>query len=135
MTQQTFKSAKRRYHRVFWPLMAVYTVIVIAGSYTLNQMDPEPQWLQASLGVACAVPVIGTLLVMLRYALETDEYSRMIQLKGFAWAGVITVSIIFLIGFLQLFHVIENFEIFWFGPFFFIAFGVSTLIMNGGRQC
>ncbi|NQY12763.1 MAG: hypothetical protein HRT81_02750 [Henriciella sp.] len=135
MTQQTFKSAKRRYHRVFWPLMGVYSVIVLAGSYTLNQMDPEPEWLQASLAVACAVPVIGTLLVMLRYALETDEYSRMIQLKGFAWAGVITVSIIFLIGFLQLFHVIENFEIFWFGPFFFIAFGISTLIMNGGRQC
>lgn len=135
MTQQTFKSAKRRYHRVFWPLMAVYTVIVLVGSYTLNQMDPEPQWLQALLAIGCAVPVIGTLLVMLRYAMETDEYTRLIQLKGFAWGGVVTVSVIFVIGFLQLFHVIDNFEIFWLGPFFFIAYGVSTLILNGGKQC
>lgn len=135
MAQQSFKSAKRRYHRVFWPLMAIYTIIVLAGSYTLNQMDPEPQWLQASLAVACALPVIATLFVMMRYALETDEYSRMIQLKGFAWGAVVTVSAVFLIGFLQLFHVVDVFEIFWFGPFFFIAYGISTLILSGGKQC
>ena len=135
MAQQTFKSAKRRYHRVFWPLMAVYTVTVIAGSFMLNQMDPEPKWLQASLAIACALPVIATLLVMMRYALETDEYTRLIQLKGFAWGGIVTISVVFTIGFLQLFHVIETFEIFWFGPFFFIAYGISTFILNGGKKC
>ncbi len=135
MTQQTFKSAKRRYHRVFWPLMAVYTVIVIAGSFGLKQLDPEPLWLQATLAIACALPVIATLLVMMRYAHETDEYTRMIQMRGLAWGGIITTSVIFLIGFLQLFHVVDRFEIFWFGPFFFIAYGISTWILNGGRQC
>lgn len=135
MTQQTFKSAKRRYHRVFWPLMAIYTVIVVAGSYMLNQMDPEPKWLQASLAVACALPVVATLFVMMRYALETDEYTRLIQLKGFAWGAVITVSVIFMIGFLQLFHVIDMFEIFWIGPLFFVAYGLSTLVLSGGKQC
>lgn len=134
MTQQTFKSAKRRYHRVFWPLMIVYTLIVIGGSWGLNQMDPEPKWLQATLAVACATPVIGTLLVMIRYAEETDEYSRLVQLKGFAWGGIVTISIIFLIGFLQLFHVVELVEVFWFGPLFFIAYGISTFLI-GGRQC
>ncbi|MCR9195459.1 MAG: hypothetical protein NXH88_12040 [Hyphomonas sp.] len=135
MTQQTFKSAKRRYHRVFWPLMALYTIIVVSGSYMLNQMEPEPKWLQASLAVACALPVVATLFVMMRYALETDEYTRLIQLKGFAWGAVITVSVIFLIGFLQLFHVIEMFEIFWIGPLFFVAYGLSTLVLSGGKQC
>ena len=135
MTQQTFKSAKRRYHRVFWPLMAIYTVIVIAGSFGLNQLDPEPKWLQTTLAVACALPVIATLLIMMRYAHETDEYTRMIQLRGLAWGGIITTSVIFLLGFLQLFHVVDRFEVFWFGPFFFIAYGISTLILNGGKQC
>lgn len=134
MTQQTFKSAKRRYFRAFWPLMAIYTVIVIAGSFGLKRFDPEPLWLQATLAVACAAPVIATLFVMLRYVSETDEYNRLVQLKGFAWGGVITASALFLIGFLQLFHVIENIEVFWFGPFFFIAYGVSTFLI-GGRQC
>ena len=135
MTQQTFKSAKRRYHRVFWPLMSIYAVNVIAGSYGLKQLDPEPLWLQATLAVACALPVIATLLVMMRYANETDEYTRMIQLRGLAWGGIMTTSVIFLIGFLQLFHVVDRFEIFWFGPFFFFAYGLSTLILNGGRHC
>lgn len=135
MTQHSFKSAKRRYHRVFWPLMVIYTIIVVAGSFGLNQLDPEPVWLQAVLAVACALPVIGTLFVMMRYAMETDEYTRLIQLKGFAWGGIITISAIFLIGFLQLFHVIDRFEVFWFGPFFFVAYGLSTLALNGGKQC
>ncbi|MCR9268790.1 MAG: hypothetical protein ACX94B_02275 [Henriciella sp.] len=134
MTQHTFKSAKRRYFRAFWPLMALYVIIVLAGSFGLNQLDPEPKWLQATLAIACAVPVIATLLVMLRYVSETDEYTRLVQLKGFAWGGVITVSGIFIVGFLQLFHVIENFEVFWFGPAFFIAYGLSTFLL-GGRDC
>lgn len=134
MTQQTFKSAKRRYHRAFWPLMAIYVVIILAGSFGLKQMDPEPLWLQASLGVASAVPVIATLLVMLRYIIETDEYTRLVQLKGFAWGAVVTVSLIFLIGFLQLFHVIDRVEVFWFGPVFFVAYGLSTFML-GGRDC
>ena len=134
MTQQTFKSAKRRYHRVFWPLMVVYTLIVIGGSFGLKQFETEPIWLQATLAVACAAPVIGTLLVMMRYAEETDEYSRLVQLKGFAWGGIITVSAIFLIGFLQLFDILGLVEVFWFGPFFFVAYGLSTLLI-GGRHC
>ena len=134
MTQQTFKSAKRRYKRAFWPLMAVYVVIILAGSYGLKQMDPEPVWLQASLAVASATPVIATLLVMLRYIIETDEYTRLLQLKAFAWGAVITVSLIFLVGFLQMFHVLELVEVFWFGPVFFIAYGLSTLML-GGRDC
>lgn len=134
MSQQTFKSAKRRYHRMFWPLMAAYTVIVIGGSFGLRQLDPEPKWMQAALAIACAAPVIATLFVMLRYAEETDEYSRLIQLKGFAWGGVVTASALFLVGFLQLFHILELVEVFWFGPLFFIAYGISTFLI-GGRQC
>ena len=134
MSEQTYKSAKRRYHRVFWPLMIVYTLIVIGGSFGLNQLDPEPKWLQATLAIGCAVPVIATLFVMLRYAEETDEYTRLVQLKGFAWGGIVTVSAIFLVGFLQLFHVLELVEVFWFGPLFFIAYGISTYLI-GGREC
>lgn len=134
MTQQTFKSAKRRYKRLLWPLMALYVVIILGGSYWINQYETEPKWLQASLALACAAPVIATLLVMLRYANETDEYSRLVQLKAFAWGGVITTSALFTFGFLQIFHVIDRVDVFWFGPLFFIAYGLSTLSL-GGREC
>lgn len=130
MTQQTFKSAKRRYMRLLWPLMTLYVVIIIAGSYWLNQYETEPKWLQVSLAFASAAPVVATLFAMLRYANETDEYSRLIQLKAFAWGGTITISVLFVIGFLQIFHVIETFEVFWFGPFFFLAYGLTSLALN-----
>lgn len=134
MTQQTFKSAKRRYHRVFWPLMVAYTIIILAGSYGINQLDPEPKWMQVSLAIASALPVIATLFVMLRYINETDEYTRLVQLKSFAWGAAITVSAIFLIGFLQLFDAIGAVEVFWFGPMFFLAYGFAKLA-HGGRDC
>ena len=130
MTQQTFKSAKRRYLRLMWPMMILYVAIILVGSLWLKQFETEPKWLQLSLALASAAPVIATLFAMLRYANETDEYSRLIQLKAFAWGGTITVSALFVVGFLQIFHVIEMFEIFWFGPLFFFAYGLTTLALN-----
>lgn len=134
MTQQTFKSAQRRYHRLFWPLMFVYTVMVLLASFGLDMVDPKPTWLQVVFALACTAPVIATLLVMMRYTEETDEYTRMVQLRSFAWAAVFTVSALFAVGFLQLFGVLGQIEVFWFGPVFFLAYGATTGII-GGKQC
>ncbi|MEL8054660.1 MAG: hypothetical protein AAGK66_00775 [Pseudomonadota bacterium] len=133
MTQHTYKSARRRYVRVFWPLMAIYTVIVLAGSFYLGSLETEPVWLQASLAIACALPVIAVLFIMLRYFAETDEYSRLLQYKAFAYGAVFTVSAIMLVGFLQLFDVIGSVEVFWFGPAFFLAYGISHRVIGGGE--
>ncbi|MEL7231042.1 MAG: hypothetical protein AAGJ85_00855 [Pseudomonadota bacterium] len=133
MTQQTYKSARRRYVRVFWPLMAIYTVIVLTGSFYLASLETEPLWLQISLAVASAVPVIAVLFVMLRYFAETDEYSRLLQYKAFAYGAVFTVSAIILVGFLQLFDVIGSVQVFWLGPGFFVAYGISHRVMGGGE--
>ncbi|MEM7493964.1 MAG: hypothetical protein AAF296_11315 [Pseudomonadota bacterium] len=132
MTQQTYKSARRRYVRVFWPLMAVYTVIVLAGSFYLASLETEPLWLKVALSLLCAAPIIAVLFSMLRYFNETDEYSRLLQFKSFAYGAVFTVSAIMLVGFLQLFDVISSVQVFWFGPAFFVAYGISHRAMGGG---
>lgn len=134
MNQPSYKTARRRYWRAFIPLMIVYMLITIAGSYYLNTFEVEPTWLQALIAVLCALPIILFLFVQIRYFLETDEYNRLIQLKGFAIGAAITVSGIFVLGFLQLFEAIGTIEVFWFGPFFFIAYGISTYML-GGREC
>ncbi len=133
MTQQTFKSASKRYWRAFIPTMIVYLIATLAGSYYLNTFEVEPTWLQATIAVACTLPMVLFLYIQVRYFLETDEYNRSIQLKGFAIGAAITVSAIFLIGFLQMFHVLDRVEVFWFGPAFFVAYGLSTYCL-GGRQ-
>jgi len=134
MTQQTYKSAKKRYWRAFVPIMILYLIATLAGSAFLQTFDVEPTWLQATIALACTLPMVYYLFVQIRYFLETDEYDRLIQLKGFAIGAAITVSVIFLFGFLQMFHVIDRIEVFWFGPAFFVAYGLSTYAL-GGRQC
>lgn len=134
MTQHTYKSARRRYHAVFWPLMVAYIVVILGGSFYLASLETEPVWLQATLAVASAVPVIAVLFVMLRYFSETDEYSRLLQYKAFAYGAVWTVSAVFLVGFLQMFEAIGNIEVFWFGPAFFFAYGISYKLI-GGKDC
>lgn len=134
MSQQTYKSAAKRYWRAFVPVMIVYLIATLAGSFYLKTFDVEPTWLQATIAICCTIPMVVFLAIQIRYFLETDEYNRMIQLKGFAIGAAITVSGIFLIGFLQMFDVVEHVEVFWFGPFFFVAYGLSTYLL-GGRQC
>lgn len=134
MTQHTFKSATRRYWRAFVPVMALYLIVILAGSYYLKTLEVEPLWLKTSIALGSAIPMILFLFVQLRYFEETDEYNRALQFKGFAYGAAVTVSAIFVAGFLQMFDVIANVEVFWFGPFFFIAYGISTYLL-GGRQC
>ena len=71
------------------------------------------------------------LFIQIRYFLETDEYNQIIQLKGFAIGAAITMGAIFLVGFLQMFHVLGHVEVFWFGPAFFVAYGISTYLLGG----
>lgn len=131
MARQTFKSAYRRYWRAFVPLMILYLAITLGGSFYLKSFETEPVWLQASIAIACTIPMVLFLFIQIRYFLETDEYTRLVQLKGFAIGSGVTVSGIFLLGFLQMFHVLDRIEVFWFGPFFFVAYGLSTAALGG----
>ena len=125
MAHLGFRAAKRRYHRTFWPLMAIYVLAVLGGSWMVNQYDEPSLWMNVAAALASALPIIAVLLVILRYFEETDEYTRLRQLKAFAYGAVIAVSAIFLVGFLQLFDVFGGIEVFWFGPLFLLAWGLS----------
>ncbi|MDG1826356.1 MAG: hypothetical protein P8H62_08825 [Henriciella sp.] len=134
MTQHTFKSARKRYQRVFWPLMGVYVVAVLGGSYYLSTLEVEPTWLKTVIAIAVTLPIVAALFAMLRYFDETDEYSRLFQLRSFATGAVITISAIFAVGFLQIFEVIGSVDVFWFGPLFFVCYGLAHRL-TGGRDC
>ena len=125
--QLGFNAAKKRYHRVFWPAMLAYTVIVLGGAWIVDK-ETSPEWLAAIVAVLTALPVCLALWAIVRWMSETDEYTRIKHLKGFARGAALTISGVFVIGFLQLFEVIDNFEVFWIGPAFFLAYGLSTCL-------
>jgi hydrogenase/urease accessory protein HupE len=122
-----FNAARKRYHRIFWPAMIAYVAIVLGGAWLVNK-DETPQWIAGIVAVATALPVCVALWAIVRWMSETDEYTRLKHLKGFARGAAITISGVFVIGFLQLFEVIDNFEVFWVGPAFFLAYGLSTCL-------
>ena len=124
MVQQGFHKAKRRYHRALWPVLGIYFTAVIGGSFMLRRYEEPPFELSVGVAIACSAPLFLLLLVMLRYFAETDEYTRLRQLIAFARGAALTVSAIFLFGFLQMFHVIENVAVFWFGPLFLVSWGL-----------
>lgn len=130
MAQQGFLTAKRRYHRTFWPLMAIYAVAVFASRFMMEWFEEPPVGLAIGAALACAIPILLVLLVVLRYFAETDEYTRLRQLIAFARGAALTVSAIFVVGFLQLFDVMGGVEVFWFGPLFLFSWGLFYCFGN-----
>ncbi len=132
MSQLGFRTANRRYTYLFWPMMAVYVLLILGASWLVSE-ETSPAWLKITSAIVVTVPIIGVLYAMRRLTNETDEYTRMKHLKAMRDGGLITVGALFLVGFLQIFGVVQNFEVFWFGPFFFFAYGLSNLTNCFGK--
>lgn len=132
MAQLGFRTATRRYNYLFWPMIAVYAAIIMGTTWLVDE-DTAPLWLKLGCALAVTAPLFGVLYAMRRLSNETDEYSRMRHLKAMRDGGLITAGALFLVGFLQIFDVIQDFEVFWFGPFYFFAYGLSNLTNCFGR--
>ena len=127
-----FRTAARRYKSLFWPMMAIYVAAILAAKFLIDE-DTAPVWLNAVCAIAVTLPVLGTLYAIRRQSDETDEYTRMRQLMALRDGGLITAGAIFLVGFLQIFDVIGAVDVFWFGPLFFMAYGLSKMTDCFGR--
>ena len=130
--QKGFRTANRRYQYTFWPLMAAYVVAVFSASSFIDK-NTAPLWLKVAGAMATALPVLGVIWVMLRQVRETDEYTRLKQLMALARGGAITAGAAFVIGFLQIFGAAPEFSAFWFGPMFFVAYGLCSCLTHFGR--
>ena len=134
MQKVTYKEARKRYMRLFWPVMGFYVLAVMGGSYLAGQYEETPQWLGITLALVISFPLIGVLFLMVRYFREADEYTRLMQLTAFAYGACLVIGAIFIVGFLQMFDVLGYVDVFWFGPGFFLAYGLSYKAM-GGKDC
>ncbi len=127
-----FRTANRRYHYVFWPIMTLYIVIIFLASHFIDE-ETSPLGLKVLAATATSLPMLGALWAILRLVRETDEYTRLHHLTALARGGAITAGIAFVIGFLQIFGALSEFSAFWFGPLFFAAYGLSSCIRHFGK--
>jgi len=134
MEKVTYKQAKRRYFRLFWPLMAIYVVVIMGGSFALSQYETKPLWLSTSVAIVSGLLVACLLIAMMRYFEEADEYVRIQQLRAFGWGAVGTISAAFIVGFLQMFDVLEYVDVFWIAISFFLFYAIAAKIV-GVKEC
>ncbi|MEQ9316283.1 MAG: hypothetical protein RLN72_10555 [Henriciella sp.] len=124
MAQLGFNAARKRYNRLYWPAIAVYVAVCIGAAIVLDK-ETSPQWMLSGAAILTAIPLVFIMWLMLRHQDETDEYTRMRQLKAFARGSCITISAIWVVGSFQLWELVPGVNVFWFGPFFFFAYGLS----------
>ncbi|MDZ4761929.1 MAG: hypothetical protein SGJ21_12755 [Alphaproteobacteria bacterium] len=123
MPEITFKQANRRYRRMFWPVIGVYTAICFAGPLYLKTLAEPPQWLVAGVALASAAPLVLVFWLMSRLLRETDEYTRAMQTQAMLAGGGATLSFAGVWGFLELFEVVPHLWPFLLVPMFFFAYG------------
>jgi undecaprenyl pyrophosphate phosphatase UppP len=132
MAEIGYKQAKRRYVRIFWPLIAFYMLACIAGVAFLKRIDEPSEWLRTLVAVVTVAPVAVVLWAIWRQTQETDEFVRKTQLEALAIAGMVMAGLAGIIGFLQLFDVVPEFGSFYALPGFFLIFGVAKWLRGGG---
>ena len=134
MQKFTYKEARNRYKRLFWPVMAFYIVAVFSGAFLIGNYEEPPLWLSVITALIVSVPVVCVPFLMVRYFREADEFVRLQHLTAFAYGACFIVGAIFVAGFLQMFDAVGHIEVFWFGPAFFFAYGIVYKLM-GGKDC
>lgn len=132
MAEIGYKQAKRRYLRIFWPLMAFYVTACMGGALLLRRLDEPSEFLRTVVAIVTVAPVALVLWAMWRQTQETDEYIRKTQLEALALAGMVTAGLAGIIGFLQFFDVVPEFGSFYALPFFFLVFGLAKWLRGDG---
>ena len=130
MRRQGFQFAERRYKRVAYPLIAVYALLCLGGTALWAFFDVDVKLASAGLAIVICIPVIALLVAKLRQFEETDEYTRLRRLRAFARAAVVTLSAVFIVGFLELFDVIDDVPLVLFGSLFFLAYGITACLQR-----
>jgi hypothetical protein len=119
----TFREAQRRYQRLYWPAIIVYSVLCFAGPMAMKAIDHPAKWMWAVLSVINTVPIIAVFLVLGRWLRETDEYTRKKQVEAMLAGAAMTFSFSALWGFLELYDVVPHLFVLMLWPIFFLCYG------------
>jgi hypothetical protein len=136
MTKPNFKQANKRYHWLFVPAMLLYGVGLMAGNYWVQSSEPTDTTVRTLAGLAAGIPMTIAIVDLWRFARETDEFNRQMNLQALAFAGVVTASLAALAGFVQMYGALPMFPAYWFVVVFFGSYGLGHLFVGkGSDQC
>jgi hypothetical protein len=132
MTKTTYKQANKRYQWLFVPAMLLYGLGIWAGNQWVQSSKVGDVTVATLAGLAAGIPMTIAIWALWRFARETDEYNRQINLQSMAFAGGITASLAALVGFLQMYGALPMFPAYWFVVIYFPAFGLGHMFAGKG---
>lgn len=108
----------------FW--MVLYATALFASILTIKSQQPQGAILYA-LAVMPALPIGGTLWVVLRYIEKADEYVRAMMSRTFVITTGVLLFLTTVWGFLESNAGIPHFPLMWVFPVFWMIFAAVQL--------
>lgn len=125
----TTSQSSSRFFKVFVPAMLIYIAATTGISALANESAP-PAYILYVLTLIPIGAVFAAFWAQLRFALELDEFLRLIQVKG-TFIGIAVVMII-ASGWGQLERLtdVPRFQVFWLLPIFWSVQGLATTFIS-----
>ncbi len=126
--------AARRYMKRFVPTMIAYVVLVMATSLIVAKLHPTGTALIA-LSILPALPILGILVVIGLYVREeSDEYVRQRLVVAMLFGIGVVLAAATVLGFLQIYRVIGQVDVFWAFPVWCASWGLAQCLMTWRDQ-
>lgn len=117
--------AQKRYIARFVPAMTLYVAIIFSVSWVFNRYDPTgpAAWALALLPALPLLAIIGIMGLYLRE--EGDEFVRNILVESMLWGVGLTLAIMTVWGFLEIYAEAPKLPSFWAFPIFCFGMGLA----------
>lgn len=122
--------AQRRYMARFIPAMTLYVILIFGVSWVFRQYEPTGPvaWVLALLP---ALPLLGIIVIMAAYLREeTDEFVRRILIESMLWGVGLTLAIMTVWGFVEIYAAAPKLPSFWAFPIFCAGMGVAQPLVR-----
>jgi hypothetical protein len=122
--------ARRRYQQRFWPLMALYVVLIFGVALLVKHAPPPGAWRYLA-AVAPAVPIVGIIGVFGLYLGElTDEFRRAVIIQSMLWSLGLVLAFSTVWGFLELLADAPHVQLWWIFPIYAVGQAVAEHIIR-----
>lgn len=122
--------AQKRYIARFIPTMAVYVISIFTVSWVFNRYEPLGP-LAWGLALLPALPLLAVIAIMGLYLREEgDEFVRNVLVESMLWGVGLTLAIMTVWGFLEIYADAPRLPAFWAFPIFCMGMGVAQPLVR-----
>lgn len=122
--------AQKRYIARFIPTMAVYVISIFTVSWVFNRYEPSGP-LAWGLALLPALPLLAVIAIMGLYLREEgDEFVRNVLVESMLWGVGLTLAIMTVWGFLEIYADAPRLPAFWAFPIFCMGMGLAQPLVR-----